>query len=378
MLRHPLLSARLQLCRPSLYLPVWWEPGKHDRDLLMGAARHGLNRTDFYILNDPQLSFLEAHRNYVRGQPAHLHPQSHQHTPPPGLSPSLSQLPHCCLYDSGQLSPQPPEYPHSAPSSAAHPHPPSPPLDAQDSPAQSPGVVPEPRVDFLDCTALEEPLELGALQHDSLHGGKASKDALNGFPFNSAAAAQSMLNSYTVGGADLDSKLRSDVLVGEQGSSEETGLMAPSVELNPLQVNSAEFPHLITHQRVTGCLLQAPWEGADHSSPAEHMFHESDSILGPSTLETGFLEEEEDDEDQGRNPAAEEGGSLEECLGLPPSSPPSHPSTGDSVEPLSSTYILFKVGSDVCICFLGRFEASVQLRTENCSHVTEGWGQIYL
>ncbi|XP_024124936.1 chromodomain-helicase-DNA-binding protein 6 isoform X4 [Oryzias melastigma] len=320
-LRHPLLSARLQLCRPSLYLPVWWEPGKHDRDLLMGAARHGLNRTDFYILNDPQLSFLEAHRNYVRGQPAHLHPQSHQHTPPPGLSPSLSQLPHCCLYDSGQLSPQPPEYPHSAPSSAAHPHPPSPPLDAQDSPAQSPGVVPEPRVDFLDCTALEEPLELGALQHDSLHGGKASKDALNGFPFNSAAAAQSMLNSYTVGGADLDSKLRSDVLVGEQGSSEETGLMAPSVELNP---------------------LQAPWEGADHSSPAEHMFHESDSILGPSTLETGFLEEEEDDEDQGRNPAAEEGGSLEECLGLPPSSPPSHPSTGDSVEPLSSTYILFK------------------------------------
>uniref|UniRef100_A0A8D3E6L6 Chromodomain helicase DNA binding protein 6 n=1 Tax=Scophthalmus maximus TaxID=52904 RepID=A0A8D3E6L6_SCOMX len=63
-LRHPLLSARLQLCRPSLYLPVWWETGKHDRDLLIGAARHGLSRTDFYILNDPQLSFLEAHRNY--------------------------------------------------------------------------------------------------------------------------------------------------------------------------------------------------------------------------------------------------------------------------------------------------------------------------
>uniref|UniRef100_A0A8D3DZ89 Chromodomain helicase DNA binding protein 6 n=1 Tax=Scophthalmus maximus TaxID=52904 RepID=A0A8D3DZ89_SCOMX len=78
-LRHPLLSARLQLCRPSLYLPVWWETGKHDRDLLIGAARHGLSRTDFYILNDPQLSFLEAHRNYVRGQPSHIHPQSHHH-----------------------------------------------------------------------------------------------------------------------------------------------------------------------------------------------------------------------------------------------------------------------------------------------------------
>uniref|UniRef100_A0A8C9Y6T5 Chromodomain helicase DNA binding protein 6 n=1 Tax=Sander lucioperca TaxID=283035 RepID=A0A8C9Y6T5_SANLU len=125
-LRHPLLSARLQLCRPSLYLPVWWESGKHDRDLLIGAARHGLSRTDFYILNDPQLSFLEAHRNYVRGHPAHLHPQSHHHHPHhPGLvthssitssssssNPQLP-LPHCCLYDSGILlssilSPSPP------------------------------------------------------------------------------------------------------------------------------------------------------------------------------------------------------------------------------------------------------------------------------
>uniref|UniRef100_A0A665TJF4 Chromodomain helicase DNA binding protein 6 n=1 Tax=Echeneis naucrates TaxID=173247 RepID=A0A665TJF4_ECHNA len=113
-LRHPLLSARLQLCRPSLYLPVWWETGKHDRDLLIGAARHGLSRTDFYILNDPQLTFLEAHRNYVRGQPSHIHPQSHHHPHHPGLAthPGISssssssshpQLPHphCCLYDSG-------------------------------------------------------------------------------------------------------------------------------------------------------------------------------------------------------------------------------------------------------------------------------------
>lgn len=47
-----------------------------------------------------------------------------------------------------------------------------------------------------------------------------------------------MLNSYGVGGTDLDSKLRSDVLVGEQGFSEETGLMAPSVELDQLQVHT--------------------------------------------------------------------------------------------------------------------------------------------
>ncbi|KAM9859273.1 chromodomain-helicase-DNA-binding protein 6 [Aulostomus maculatus] len=353
-LRHPLLSARLQLCRPSLYLPVWWESGKHDRDLLIGAARHGLSRTDFYILNDPQLSFLEAHRNYVSGHPSHLHPQSHHHPHHPGLAahPGISssssssshpQLPHphCCLYDSGlgRHSPQPPEYPHqsshhqhhhpvpaSAPSpssSSSHLHPP--PLNAHDSASPSLGLVPGSRGDFLDCPPLDESLELGALQHDAmsadaLHGGKATKDALNGFPFNSAAGGQSMLNSYGVGGADLDSKLRSDVLVGEQGSSEETGLMAPSVELDQ---------------------LQAPWDGTDHSSPAHHMFNESDPILGPSTLETSFLEEE-DEEAQRGDRGGEEGGTLEECLGLPPSSSPSHPSAGDSVEPLSSSYMLFK------------------------------------
>ncbi|XP_060926010.1 chromodomain-helicase-DNA-binding protein 6 [Limanda limanda] len=356
-LRHPLLSARLQLCRPSLYLPVWWETGKHDRDLLIGAARHGLSRTDFYILNDPQLSFLEAHRNYVKRQPPHLHQSYHHH---PGLSISSSsfssshpqlQHPHCCLYDSGLgcHSPQPPDYPHqsshhhhqhhhqhhimppSAPSpsssssSSSHPHLQPPPLDAHDSASPSLGLVPGSRGDFLDCPPLDESLELSSLQHDAmsadaLHGGKTSKDALNGFPFNSAAGGQSMLNSYGVGGADLDSKLRSDVLVGEQGSSEETGLMAPSVELDQ---------------------LQAPWDGTDHSSPAHHMFNESDPILGPSALEAGFLEEE-DEETQAGDRGAEEGGTLEECLGLPPSSSPSHPSAGDSVEPLSSSFMLFK------------------------------------
>lgn len=89
--------------------------------------------------------------------------------------------------------------------------------------------------------------------------------------------------------------------------------------------------------------MQAPWDSTDHTSPAHHMFNESDPILGPSTLETGFLEEE-DEEAQGGDRGGEEGGTLEECLGLPPSSPPSHPSAGDSVEPLSSSYMLFKVG----------------------------------
>uniref|UniRef100_A0A8C7HVX7 Chromodomain helicase DNA binding protein 6 n=1 Tax=Oncorhynchus kisutch TaxID=8019 RepID=A0A8C7HVX7_ONCKI len=84
-LRHPLLCPRLQLCRPSLYLPVWWECGKHDRDLLIGAARHGLCRTDYYILNDPQLSFLEAHRNYVQKENHQGYQPSVHHA---GMAPS--------------------------------------------------------------------------------------------------------------------------------------------------------------------------------------------------------------------------------------------------------------------------------------------------
>uniref|UniRef100_A0A4W3HIK7 Chromodomain-helicase-DNA-binding protein 6-like n=1 Tax=Callorhinchus milii TaxID=7868 RepID=A0A4W3HIK7_CALMI len=72
-LRHPHMEERLKLCRPSLYLPVWWECSKHDRDLLLGAAKHGLSRTDYYILNDNQLSFREAHRNYVQNGNTYYH-----------------------------------------------------------------------------------------------------------------------------------------------------------------------------------------------------------------------------------------------------------------------------------------------------------------
>uniref|UniRef100_A0A8C8GL36 Chromodomain helicase DNA binding protein 6 n=1 Tax=Oncorhynchus tshawytscha TaxID=74940 RepID=A0A8C8GL36_ONCTS len=142
-LRHPLLGPRLQLCQPSLYLPVWWECGKHDRDLLIGAARHGLSRTDYYILNDPQLSFLEAHRNYVQKE-------NHQ-----GL---------------GQChSPQPPEYGHQAiPSSSIHfhSHPnvhSHPPEMVGTGPSGSLGMVSGPREGFLVCPPLDESLELASL-----------------------------------------------------------------------------------------------------------------------------------------------------------------------------------------------------------------------
>lgn len=36
---HPQLEQRLALCLPSADVPEWWIPGKHDKDLLIGAAK---------------------------------------------------------------------------------------------------------------------------------------------------------------------------------------------------------------------------------------------------------------------------------------------------------------------------------------------------
>ena len=36
---HPKLDERLELCEPSLDMPEWWEAGKHDKELLIGAAK---------------------------------------------------------------------------------------------------------------------------------------------------------------------------------------------------------------------------------------------------------------------------------------------------------------------------------------------------
>nr|XP_031314310.1 chromodomain-helicase-DNA-binding protein 9 isoform X8 [Camelus dromedarius] len=69
-LRHPQLFERLKLCHPNPDLPVWWECGPHDRDLLIGAAKHGVSRTDYHILRDPELSFMAAQRNYSQTEGA--------------------------------------------------------------------------------------------------------------------------------------------------------------------------------------------------------------------------------------------------------------------------------------------------------------------
>ena len=39
-LPHPKLEERIQLCQPSFEMPSWWQCGKHDKELLIGAARY--------------------------------------------------------------------------------------------------------------------------------------------------------------------------------------------------------------------------------------------------------------------------------------------------------------------------------------------------
>ncbi|XP_006005388.1 chromodomain-helicase-DNA-binding protein 8 isoform X2 [Latimeria chalumnae] len=68
-LRHPQLDERLQLSQPGPELPEWWECGRHDRELLLGVARHGVSRTDYAIMRDPEFSFLAAHIAYLQSRP---------------------------------------------------------------------------------------------------------------------------------------------------------------------------------------------------------------------------------------------------------------------------------------------------------------------
>uniref|UniRef100_A0A8C0HAR8 Chromodomain helicase DNA binding protein 8 n=1 Tax=Chelonoidis abingdonii TaxID=106734 RepID=A0A8C0HAR8_CHEAB len=66
---HPLLQERLALCQPpGPELPTWWEYGRHDGELLQGAARHGLSQTNTTVMQDPDFSFLAARLSYLHGQ----------------------------------------------------------------------------------------------------------------------------------------------------------------------------------------------------------------------------------------------------------------------------------------------------------------------
>jgi chromodomain-helicase-DNA-binding protein 7 len=45
---HPHLDERLTLCQPSADVPEWWIPGKHDKDLLLGAAKYDVLFIEVY------------------------------------------------------------------------------------------------------------------------------------------------------------------------------------------------------------------------------------------------------------------------------------------------------------------------------------------
>jgi chromodomain-helicase-DNA-binding protein 7 len=45
-------------CHKSAYLPDWWIPGKHDRGLVEGIDKHGLEYED--ICSDTTLPFIEV------------------------------------------------------------------------------------------------------------------------------------------------------------------------------------------------------------------------------------------------------------------------------------------------------------------------------
>lgn len=65
---HPDLEKNLDLCDTAQDLPAWWIPGVHDKDLLFGVARHGLSRLEYYVLNDPELSFKDILKRHLCGE----------------------------------------------------------------------------------------------------------------------------------------------------------------------------------------------------------------------------------------------------------------------------------------------------------------------
>merc|ERR1711981_1290176 len=65
---HSHLDERLLLALDNQDLPEWWIPGKHDRDLLFGVAKHGIIRMEFHILNDQELSFQDIMKRHLSGE----------------------------------------------------------------------------------------------------------------------------------------------------------------------------------------------------------------------------------------------------------------------------------------------------------------------
>ncbi|XP_034411872.1 chromodomain-helicase-DNA-binding protein 8 isoform X4 [Cyclopterus lumpus] len=78
-LPHPSLEERLSLAPTSSELPGWWNIPEHDRQLMLGAALHGVSRTELSIYSDPQFTFCHAREEFIQNQQA---PQPPPEAPP--------------------------------------------------------------------------------------------------------------------------------------------------------------------------------------------------------------------------------------------------------------------------------------------------------
>ncbi|XP_041659897.1 chromodomain-helicase-DNA-binding protein 8 isoform X2 [Cheilinus undulatus] len=83
-LPHPSLEERLPMAPPSSELPAWWNIPDHDRQLMLGAALHGVSRTELSIYSDPQFTFVQAREDFIQNQQAPPPP------PPPQGPPMMS------------------------------------------------------------------------------------------------------------------------------------------------------------------------------------------------------------------------------------------------------------------------------------------------
>lgn len=82
-LPHPSLEERLSLAPPTSELPAWWNIPDHDRQLMLGAALHGVSRTELSIFSDPQFTFNQAREEFIQNQQA---------PPPPPQAPPVVPL----------------------------------------------------------------------------------------------------------------------------------------------------------------------------------------------------------------------------------------------------------------------------------------------
>ncbi|MEQ2163856.1 hypothetical protein GOODEAATRI_000349 [Goodea atripinnis] len=69
-LPHPSLEEHLLLAPRSSELPAWWTMPDHDRQLMLGAALHGVSRTELSIFSDPQFTFSSARDEFIQNQQA--------------------------------------------------------------------------------------------------------------------------------------------------------------------------------------------------------------------------------------------------------------------------------------------------------------------